>query len=220
MSITSYFTQTRIAWKEAWKSSNFKFHFFFTLALILGLTQFFPHFFDYLEARNGTRLNDPLLNLIPPNDVSMLVFFFLYTGVLICFMANLIHPRHLVLAFQTYAFVTMMRIVSLYFVCLEPPFGYIELGEPVLSNFFTTHGKICSKDLFFSGHFSSILSIYFSVTQKKYKYILLVFSIMVAVLVLVQHVHYTIDIVAALPFTWLCYWFSKKLVLKNGVERV
>lgn len=218
--MSSYSNQIRIAWSESWKHTNFRFHFFITLALILGLSQFFPFYFDYLEARDGTMLNDVVLNLIPAHDVSMLVFFFLYAGVVICFLANLIHPRFLVIAFQTYAFVTMMRIVSLFFIHLDPPIGYICLREPVISHFFSTNGAICSKDLFFSGHVSSILSIYFSIRQKKFKIILLICSIMISLLVMIQHVHYTIDVAAAYPFTWLCYWFSKKLVLKKGIDSV
>ena len=217
MSDISYSSQIRIAWKENWKHTSFRFHFLFTLALILGLTQFFPLYFDYLEARNGTMLNDVVLNLIPAHDVSMLVFFFLYTGVFICFLANLIHPRFLVVAFQTYAFVTIMRIVSLYFIHLDPPTGYICLREPVISQFFSTNGAICSKDLFFSGHVSSILSIYFSVNHKKFKTLLLICVVMISLFVMIQHVHYTIDVIAAYPFTWLCYRFSKKLVLKSDL---
>jgi hypothetical protein len=215
MPIMSYSKRIRNAWGEAWKYKNFRIQALITLVLIIGIGRFFPFYFNYLEARDGTPLSDPLLDMIPAKDVSWMVFFCLYSGALITILCNLVHPKNFVLAFQTYAFVTIMRIISLYFVHLDPPAGYIELKEPVLSSFFTTDGKICSKDLFFSGHLSSILAAYYSVSQRQYKSILLVISVMVGLLVLVQHVHYTIDVIVAPPLTWLCYRFSRYTCLKN-----
>jgi len=213
--LQSYSSKVRSGWRESWKNKNFRWQFILSCLTIIGLGLFFPGFFDYLQARNGKVLNDIIVDNIPPHDVSWMVFFLLYCGVIICLTFNFLHPKNLLIAFEVYALVTLMRIVTLSLVPLNPPIGYVELKEPVLSLLFTNNGRICSHDLFFSGHVTSALAMYYSVKQRLYKNILLIFSCMIGVLVLVQHVHYTIDVIVA-PFgTYLCYWFSKKYLVKN-----
>jgi len=70
------------------------------------------------------------------------------------------HPRLLLVVLETYCMVTALRILSIYFFPLHPPDGYMPLGEPVAQLFARDH-KIISKDLFFSGHVATILSLYF-----------------------------------------------------------
>ena len=50
--------------------------------------------------------------------------------------------------------------------------------------------------------------------KKVYKTIFLISAIVVAVAVLLQHVHYTIDVFAAVFFTYACYRFL--LVIKKS----
>jgi hypothetical protein len=204
-----------LSWKQAKSNQRFKIQFSFTCAVIVSIGLFFPEYFDFLEARNGKVLNDAILNMIQPIDVSWLTFFFLYFGLAIGISCNFFRPVDLLVAFQTYSLVTVMRIISLYFIPLNPPEGYIELKDPVLGLFFTNEGRICSKDLFFSGHVSTILSVYFSVQQRFWKNILLIFTVMTGVLVLVQHVHYTIDVIVAPVATYGCYMLSRKILLKG-----
>jgi hypothetical protein len=197
------------AWQKAWQSSSFRIQLVITVAIMLSFTVVFNRFFDFIEARNGTVLNDYLLQIIPSTDVSWVVFFFLYSGILLGVHYHLAHPKTILVAFQTYVLVTLMRIGTITLWPLEPPVGYLPLREPFVQ-LFTSGNRIISKDLFFSGHMSTILSLYFSSHRKYVRHYLLLCSIMIGSMVLVQHVHYTIDVLVAIPATYAVYYFCKK----------
>jgi hypothetical protein len=70
-----------------------------------------------------------------------------------------------------------------------------------------------TKDLFFSGH-TSIMTLNFLCLEKRSdKIIGIVSAIAVAILLMVQHIHYTIDIVAAPIVTYICFSFTKKYIV-------
>jgi hypothetical protein len=210
----SHLEQTRIAWKEAWKSKSFRIHSELTLMIIISFSVIFNRFFDFIEARSGTMLNDYLLNIIPAYNVSWVVFFFLYSGILTGIYYHLIHPRTILIICQTYVIVTLLRIGTISLWPLEPPHGYLPLREPFVQ-LFTSEGKIISKDLFFSGHMSTILSLYFASHRKYVRTFLLLCSIMIGAMVLLQHVHYTIDVLFAVPATYAVFYFCKKYLGGN-----
>lgn len=214
MKSVSYFSSVRENWRTIWRQPSFRIQFIIFLLPVIGFGFFFPFFFDYLEARDGIVLNDPIVNLLPAKDISWIVFFFLYSGILMGLACNLIKPKNFLIGLEIYCLVTLLRITSLWLVALNPPPGYIALQEPFVK-LFTNGGKLISKDLFFSGHVSTILSFYFSVEQKQFKNILLIFAVMIGSLVLVQHVHYTIDVLVSPLATFLCFLVAKKVLTKN-----
>lgn len=215
MSLAPSLNTPALTWKESWQQPSFRFQFLLFILIIVGIALFFPRYFDFLEERNCAGMNDFIVSMIQPKDVSWLVFLILYGGIIIGFAGSFRSPKIFLMIIQTYALVTMMRIVTLYFIPLNPPEGYVPLKEPVITLLFTTNGKICSKDLFFSGHVSMILSFYFPMKQRLYRTMLLFFSFMIALLVLVQHVHYAIDVLVAFAATYVCFGISKTFFTKN-----
>jgi len=207
-----------IGWKQAWKSAEFRLQFISVIALITGMAIAAPHFFDFIEGRSGPRLPDPVLDLFPNRNVSWLVFFILYSGIVVGLYSNLKKPVYLLLTFQIYSLVMLMRFFTLTFIPLDPPLGYVPLREPIVQLFFVSDGRIISKDLFFSGHMSTLLSLVFSVGKTIVRRVLTVFAVILAVLLLIQHVHYTIDILAAPLGTLLGWVISKKLIRRITVE--
>jgi hypothetical protein len=188
-----------ITWKEAWSSGSFRWQVYITFSVIVIMAFLAPHFFDFIEGRHGKQLPDPFLDLFPNYNVSWLVFFILYSGVVIGFYHNVQKPMHLLIMFQTYSFVMFMRIITLSFIPLEPPIGYIPLREPLVQMLLVSDGRIISKDLFFSGHMSTLLAVAFSMGKSVVRWMLFTFAFILAILLFIQHVHYTIDILAA-PF--------------------
>jgi hypothetical protein len=205
----NYLSSVTQAWKNAWKFKSFRIQSIITLVIVLSFTVIFNWFFDFVESRKGAHLEDFLLMWLPAYNVSWIVFFFLYCGIIFGIYFHLDHPKTILIAFQTYVIVTFVRIFTITFLPLEPPSGYIPLREPFVQ-LFTNGGKIISKDLFFSGHMSTILSLFFSSHKKFTRAFLLLCSLMVGTMVLVQHVHYTIDVIVAIPATYLIYFFSKR----------
>ena len=103
----------------------------------------------------------------------------------------------------------IVRIIAMYLVPLDPPAKMISLIDPFVEYFGT--GQTLTKDLFFSGH-TATLFILFIVSEKGfYKTLFLVSTLLVAFSVLLQHVHYTIDVFAALFFTYSSYLLLLKL---------
>lgn len=203
-----------LEWSKAWKQPLFRGQFIVTLMVMVSFTIVFRRFLDYAESRQGLFMNDPLLDVIPVHDVTWVVFFFLYSGIVVGLLLCVPVPKLLLLAMQTYVLVTLLRICSITLVPLEPPAGYLPLKDPFVQ-FFTSGERIISKDLFYSGHVSTISAVYFTVQHRIWKPVLLMFVIMVALLVMIQHVHYTIDVLVAPVMTWLCYRFSRDILLKK-----
>jgi len=104
----------------------------------------------------------------------------------------------------------------MYLLPLEPPANMIILNDPLVEFFGT--GQALTKDLFFSGH-TATLFILFLVSEKKIiKTVFLISTIAVAIAVLLQHVHYSIDVLAAVFFTYACYNFLSYIRLE-GVNK-
>lgn len=203
----------------SWKKKNTLLLLAICIAYVVALALFWPFYFDFIEARSGTQLNDFLLELLPAKDISVVIFIALYAGVVIGLLSLIKTPESFLMAIFTYCFVTSLRIIAIYYVPLLPPHDYIPLEEPFVK-LFTTDGKIISHDLFFSGHVSTILSVFFALRKGKLKWIVLMLASIVSVGVLIQHVHYTIDVLFAVPATYACFVFSRlicqKVLQKNN----
>ena len=206
---STYSSTITSTWKEAWTYPSFRIQSIITLVAVSSFTIIFSRFFDFVESRQGSFLNDFILTMLPAYNVSWIVFFFLYSGIIFGIYYHLRQPKIILIIFQTYVLVTLLRICSITLIPLEPPAGYIPLREPFVQ-LFTSGGKIISKDLFFSGHMSTILSLFYSSRRKYVRTFLLYCSLMVGTMVLIQHVHYTIDVIVAVPATYIIYIFCKK----------
>lgn len=74
------------------------------------------------------------------------------------------------------------------------------------------YGKsFVSKDLFFSGHTAYMFVIFFCLRNKVEKILALAATFIVGALVLVQHVHYTIDVAIAPLFAFLAFYAATKI---------
>lgn len=148
-------------------------------------------------------LYDWLLEKIPAHNVSLPVFIFIWGVTLLAIIRCLKNPQILLLLLWTYLLVSLSRILCIWLVPLYPPPHLIPLVDP-LTNFF--YGKhYITKDLFFSGHTSSVFIIFLGLEKKRDKIFTLLSVLCIGVLLMVQHVHYTIDILAAPVAAYLCY---------------
>ena len=146
----------------------------------------------------------PILNFIKPRDVSDFIFFATYTTALIGLVYAFTSPYKFLHLIQMYCARTVLRILTLFFVPLEPPTHIIPLHDEFLTNTFYA-GSQNLKDLFFSGHAATLFLFYFFSTNKTLKYMFLVAAIAVSVGVVMQHVHYSYDVIAAPIFAYIAY---------------
>ncbi len=203
-------------WKAFLKVKQNRTELILTLVLLVIVLTILANFLNYVETRNGVVLPDPILNLFNPIDLTWLTFALIYVSLIVGITTLFPEPEKLVFALQLYVFMVIIRIVAMYLLPLNPPAQMILLKDPFVELFGT--GKTLTKDLFFSGH-TATLFILFLVSQKKtIRYIFLISLIIVAVSVLLQHVHYTIDVFAALFFTYACYELLIKM--RNKWKRI
>ncbi len=190
-------------WKEFIKGKRNRIELAATLILLAVVLTLLTNFLNFAESRNGVVLPDPILSLFNPVDLTWLIFAFIYISLIIAIVTLIKDPKQLMFALQVYTLIIIVRMIAMYLLPLNPPEKMIILKDPFVE-FFST-GQPLTKDLFFSGH-TATLFILFLVSKKKIlKTLFLISTIVVAISVLLQHVHYTIDVFAAFFFTYTCY---------------
>jgi len=199
-------------WKEELSTSPKLFRLLSGTAILLTIITLLPYFFARIEKRQGAVLNDRLLAIIPPHNVSVLIFVIIWgTGALIVIRA-IYKPEIYIHYVWTLIFVCIVRMICITIVALNPPVGLIPLADP-LTGVFYGEASI-TKDLFFSGHIASVTIIFLCLEKRADKIITFIAIFITAVLLLIQHIHYTIDIVASPVITYICYRFAKRCFFK------
>lgn len=191
------------AWKPCLSSSQFRITFFVSIIFLASALFAYRKFLDFVEARPGVSIPDPILNLYPPIDLTWLIFSLIYSCLLVGIIALIKHPERLLLAFQTYSVIIIVRMFAMYLVPFEAPEKIIILKDPFIEMFGS--GESLTKDLFFSGHTATLFLLFLVVESKSFKYIFLISTVVVGVSIVLQHVHYIIDIFAAPFFTYVCF---------------
>jgi hypothetical protein len=200
------------SWIKAWKSPTQRAQIVIGSILLFSTFGFLPSFFNHIEKRNGITLNDPLLSVIPAHNVSLAIFILVWgMGIFLIFRA-IKNPNIYINYIWSLLFVTIARLITISLVPLNPPMGIIIISDPLTNLFYGQH--VVTKDLFFSGHTSIIVLATLCLEKKQDKVIGIIATLMVASLLLVQHIHYTLDVIAAPIFAYLLYRLAKLVLQK------
>jgi membrane-associated phospholipid phosphatase len=191
------------SWKTEFASKNFRIRASITILFLAVSLYIITAFLPYNELRPGFSMVDPLLSLFKPVDVTWFTFILIYGGLIIALVSLCFHPEEFMLALQSYTLVLFLRFSTIYFLPLNAPEGIIPLKDPFVE--FFGGGQTLLRDLFFSGHTATMFLFFLTSPIKKLKWIFLVCTVLVAAAVLIQHVHYTIDVIAAPVFAYTCY---------------
>ena len=204
-------------WKDLWNNPYKKNR--FILGTIVWLVVIFtlPYFFNYIEKRKGVVLNDVVLQVLPSYDVSAIIFSIIWGTIALIVIRAVNNPSIYITYCWTFIFICVARVITISLIPLNPPHGYIPLADPLTGVFYGNN--VISKDLFFSGHVSTILLIFLCLKTRGDKTIAFIATMCVAGLLLVQHVHYTIDIIAAPVFVYTLYWVTRKFVYKRAIRK-
>jgi hypothetical protein len=187
-------------WTDAWRERRFRLRLVLTIPALVAALAVLARFLTWNEARPGVVLPDPVLALLPPRDLTWLTFGLIYLGLAFGVARLARDPRALVLALQTYVLMVIFRMAAMWVTPLEAPPGMIPLHDPLVRLF--GPGKLLTKDLFFSGHTSTLFLLALAVPGRRSKGLFLFCTAAVGIAVLVQHVHYTVDVLAAPFFAW------------------
>jgi membrane-associated phospholipid phosphatase len=202
------------AWFLELKSKRFRIELAASIAVFALVTWLFSLFLTWNEAREGSVFDDPLLALFTPLDISPFIFTATYLPVIVGIIILARHPRLVLALAQGYTLLMLFRMITIYLVPLEPPRDIIPLHDPVLEH--TAYsGKRILKDLFFSGHTATLFLFSLLMPNRKWKLVFLLLTIILAIMIVLQHVHYTIDVLAAPLFAWLVFRLVRKKLVLN-----
>ncbi len=129
------------------------------------------------------------------------------------------NPDILMTFLWSYIMVSLVRCLTITLVPLNAPLNLIGLVDPLSNAFYGA--KFVTKDLFFSGHTSTIFLMALCLQNKKEKIIGYIATAVVGFLLLVQHVHYSLDVFTAPVATWaICTVATLKKVLSREPRAV
>lgn len=190
-------------WKVAWQQTSFRKRMITGLFILSVILLFFPLFFEIIEKRKGIQLNDWVLDLLPSYDLSIPIFAIIWLMTVFILVRFAQSPSLFIIFLWSYIFLCLSRIITISIVPLAPPYGLIELKDPLTNIFYG--GNFNSKDLFYSGHTATQFLIFLCLQKRRDKLLALVSTILVGLMVLLQHIHYFIDVISAPLFSFLMY---------------
>lgn len=197
-------------WKEFTKNRFKIVILVFSFLLVVLSLHFAAVFICWIEGRKGFTFDDPFLSLFKPMDLTWLIFFVLYFSVFFVLFQLIFKPEKLLLGFLSYTLLLCLRILSMYLLPLDPPQHIIPLPDPIIEHFGTE--LTLTRDLFFSGHTSLMVLLFLLSEGKVAKIILFIGTLIVGFGVMLQNVHYSVDVLVAVFASYCSYNWMKSLL--------
>jgi len=164
----------------------------------------------YVHMMKGVKVPDLILDLFPAVDVSFLFIYGYVSLILGMFIYPLVFRLRMlhVVALQ-FSLLLIVRSVFMIFTHLETPAGAISVNYPW---FF--RGLYFENDMFFSGHTAMTFLGFYLFRRSRLRYVFLVGSIVMGIVVLAMHVHYSVDVLAAFFMTYGSYRIGHTILLR------
>jgi hypothetical protein len=201
-----------VNWTAAWQDSRFRWQ----LILALAVFAIFPwkadEYFQWIQQREGVVMQDFILANIPARNVSIPIFGIIYVSVVYLILRIIRQPKHFLWFAWAFNIETIFRFACIYGVALNPPAGLVDLHDPIAELFIYGENLAITKDLFFSGHTATMVFVCYFLPNKMERNIALLLTAILVLLLLVQHVHYSLDILAAPVATWIAIKLAKHLI--------
>ncbi len=197
-------------WKINLQSSEYRKKLIIGLILISFILLSLPFFFQAIEKRNGISFNDYLLSWLPAYDLSLYIFTVIWSMTLFTFSRFKQDPNIFLTFLWGFILINLSRFVFIGLIPLNAPADLIPIHDPISNHFYGP--KFITKDLFFSGHTAAMFLMFLCLKKRTDKVIALLATIIIGIAVLIQHVHYTVDVVMAPVITYFLWIGSKKIV--------
>jgi len=130
------------------------------------------------------------------------IFILLYGALVMAIVTMCRTPVILFKAVRAYTMLIGIRIICMWLLPLDPPATMIALQDPLVQLLTTGNTAPLTRDLFFSGHTSILCLVGFVLPQRTLKIIFFLLAALVGVAVILQHVHYSVDVVIAPLAAW------------------
>ncbi len=160
------------------------------------------------ERADTTPVHDLILDHIPTINLDPLLVALMY-AILLCIFFGLAsnEPERLPYFMKALALLFLLRALAINLTHLGVPPSASTDGtvDPLFSSYYYT------QDLFFSGHVSSVFLASLIIRKPWLKWALTIGSVVVAIILLIMHVHYSIDILAGYFIAYGIYKISQKI---------
>jgi hypothetical protein len=190
-------TEPRNNWLFAIRQKSYRFQLIVVVAALLAILLYLPTYFHtVIGPREGVLLNDFVLNAFTPGDYSWLIFLLIYFSLALVLQGAFKQPYTILFALKCYLAITLFRMITMFLFTLEPPMGIVILKDPLIDKM-AYGGTVFTKDLFFSGHIATLTMLVWVERRRWAKWSIAACTGGVALLLMMQRVHYTIDILFA-----------------------
>lgn len=190
---------------------------FLSAAFLLVCTIVFIGFMDkhhhMILNKGGIIFEDPVLALLPEIDLSVWIFTLTYGSVLSFVVLHIKDAERLSALMVGYGVLLLMRMLSMTLLPLDEPKGLVPLDDPFLNQLIYP-GDVTT-DLFFSGHVGAVFLIAFLSTYTRY---FVLAGIVLSVMLLFQHIHFSIDVLAAIPVAFCIAYVIKRIWSKLSIQ--
>lgn len=199
-------------YKESWFDRHFRFS--APLALLLFIGALFVNFWAIHQATDNAsaRVSDIILSNTPVFEVDGLFVYGTFFMVIVSVFILLAHPKRIPFALHALTLFILIRSAFTLMTHLgAPEASYVsDFSETITQSFF-------GADQFFSGHTGMpfIGALAFWGVNNKVAWLFFASSIYFAVIVLLGHIHYTIDVMSAFFITYGIYHIALWLFPKE-----
>lgn len=188
----------------------------FRISLLVGLSILIASYLVNIKASvyNDTQsyvsVSDLIIDHVPVVNLHLIFSWGMYFVLLTLFVYPVFFkPEICPFAMKTFALLIFLRSGFILLTNVGPPIGFFYEGLKVGGSVFTDIAF--RNDLFFSGHTAYPFLAYLIFKETKFRWFLLFSSILMAVTVILMHIHYSIDVFAAFFITYGTYVMSDRI---------
>jgi hypothetical protein len=201
----------QLPWRFAWDYPAFRLKLITGIILMTLIVFYLQDFFVFVQGRSGIPVKDRLLDILPAADVSVYIFLILYPASGLFFWRVRKNSTLCITALWGYIFLCLIRMLTISLIPLEAPKQLVHMTDPFSIIFYGSN--MITKDLFFSGHTATLFLVGLCLENKREKMIIFCATALLGLLLLIQHVHYTADVLAA-PFFSYLFWYLGKTIAR------
>jgi hypothetical protein len=201
----------QLPWRFAWDYPAFRLKLITGIILMTLIVFYLQDFFVFVQGRSGIPVKDRLLDILPAADVSVYIFLILYPASGLFFWRVRKNSTLCITALWGYIFLCLIRMLTISLIPLEAPKQLVHMTDPFSIIFYGSN--MITKDLFFSGHTATLFLVGLCLENKTEKMIIFCATALLGLLLLIQHVHYTADVLAA-PFFSYLFWYLGKTIAR------
>jgi hypothetical protein len=162
--------------------------------------------------RIGSSINDIILDNIPTFDVNLVFFEGFAVFLAFVFFLAVKKPQRAPFILKSFAVFVLIRSAFIILTHMGPPANELFFDPGAISKKLTVGG-----DLFFSSHTGlPFLTALIFWDHKTYRYLFLALSLVFGTVVLLGHLHYSIDVFAAFFITFGIYHISRTFFKKDS----